>query len=113
MSDLLDRLLLFQRVSSLPVRYGLAIANRNSCDVPSVTVRASPGAEYRELGSGDVLAADHRGYVVLPRLAAGATAMLLPENCPEPQRWQEQNGGNLRLDLEMIVRELRTRRERV
>lgn len=102
--EILDRLLAFQRLAVLPLEAGAAIANRNPFDVDSVTLRARPGYVYCDAAGGAV-AADPRGLIVLPGLAAGRTVVLLrQEACNALRPWHQRSGHPVRLDVETLAR---------
>ncbi len=101
--ELLDRLLAFQNVTESPLSGGLLIANHNSFDIRSITLRAAPGMAYWCL-DGNVIRADSAGIMVMPSLPANGTAVVLPARVAASQRrWYEERGRGWMSDLEKIA----------
>jgi hypothetical protein len=69
-SDILDRLLLFQKVTLHRRPTGVALRNDNECDVHAVTLQSAPGSEFNT-ADGRTITLDHRGHVIVPILKSG------------------------------------------
>ena len=108
--DVLARLHAFQKVAVFPLADGIAIANRNLVDIPSVTLCAPAQAAYCNLAAGDTIAADERGRMVLPSLPAATVVVLVRQEAARSLApWHEGRENPWKLDLRHAARKVRTR----
>jgi hypothetical protein len=108
-SEILDRLLAFQRVTVLPVRGGTVISNLNPFDLASVTVCAEPHRAFHDLQSG-YYTTNEKGTLVLPVLPAGHSLALVHREAEQrARRWYEEQGRDLYLDCRTAASKLRSR----
>jgi hypothetical protein len=105
-SELLDRLLVFQQISVTYLENGIALRNGTQDDVPAVTLRTPPQRPYRSL-DGTRFCANANGVIVLPVLPAGATVVLAVESAAvRSARWNTEFAPAWLLDVEKIASKL-------
>jgi hypothetical protein len=69
-SEILDRLLLFQKVTLRRIPGGVALRNDNDCDVRAVTIESTPGSALATR-DGRTFRVDRSGRLVVPVLEKG------------------------------------------
>jgi hypothetical protein len=109
-SVMLDRLLVFQGVTALRLPGGVMLTNHNASDIECLTLLASPGQTYCDVGALRLMTADEQGRLVLPRLPAGQIiALVCREAASSVRKWYEEAGHPWRLDIRTVARKLRKR----
>jgi hypothetical protein len=92
-STLLDRLAAVQQVLFCRLPRGMAIVNRNTLPVHSLTLQGRPGEIWRDL-IGNRFQAGATGRFVLPVLAAGSSTVLLPsDTVVDACRWFDEDSS--------------------
>jgi hypothetical protein len=101
-TDVLDRLLAFKNVFLAEFEGGVSISNYNDYDVESVTVLPKLGCEF--VSTRGELERGRNGTVVIPRLAANETCVLLRSDVVLGRRaWHETPHSALVADMRTLT----------
>ena len=105
-TEILDRLLAFQKITVLPLPGGILIRNLNDFPIHSITLHTVPGRECCDLLGGR-FTADRAGQLIIPVLASGAVIAILGcEAAEHATRWNGDTRSGLLADLTKVGRKL-------
>jgi len=105
-SEILDRLLAFQRVAVLQLPGGVLLQNQNDFSIHSITLRTEPGTTYFD-SNRRTLTANSRGQLVIPVLDASASLVLMRDGAAgRARRWNEDTRPGLLIDLAKVAQKI-------